>query len=31
VEFFGLVFFAVLVSTLLQGATVGPLAQRLRT
>jgi cell volume regulation protein A len=31
VEFFDLVFFAVLVSTLLQGATVGPLAQRLRT
>ncbi len=31
VEFFDLVFFAVLVSTLLQGATVAPLAQRLRT
>ena len=31
VEFFDLVFFAVLVSTLLQGATVGPLAQRLRS
>jgi potassium/hydrogen antiporter len=31
VEFFDLVFFAVLVSTLVQGATVGPLAQRLRS
>ena len=31
VEFFDLVFFAVLVSTLLQGATVAPLAQRLRS
>jgi potassium/hydrogen antiporter len=29
VEFFNLVFFAVLVSTLLQGATVEPLARRL--
>jgi potassium/hydrogen antiporter len=31
VEFFDLVFFAVLVSTLVQGATVAPLAQRLRS
>jgi potassium/hydrogen antiporter len=31
VEFFDLVFFAVLVSTLVQGATVGPLAKRLPT
>ena len=30
VEFFDLVFFAVLVSTLLQGATVAPLAKALR-
>jgi cell volume regulation protein A len=30
VEFFDLVFFAVLVSTLLQGATVAPLARMLK-
>jgi potassium/hydrogen antiporter len=29
-EFFNIVFFAVLVSTLVQGSTVGPLARRLR-
>jgi len=29
IEFFNIVFFAVLVSTLIQGATIEPLARRL--